>query len=195
MFCLSAPPVGDSYVPLEPSCPFRRKNGSRPLPQRKIPAGMLCKYRKGLVFGASRLPALENAYPVRCLGRLHDAITLRLAYAAADVFVCPSREENLPNTVMESLACGTPVAGFHVGGIPDMVEHEVSGWLAPCYDMEHLALGIASMLKDARQRKRMGEAGHAKVLREYAADVVARRYMALYDAVLATSSEARKTHS
>lgn len=148
-----------------------------------------------LVFGASQLPALGNIYPVRCLGQLHDAITLRLAYAAADVFVCPSREENLPNTVMESLACGTPVAGFHVGGIPDMVEHEVSGWLAPCYDTEHLARGIAFILEDAQRRRRLGEAGRAKVVREYAADVVARRYITLYDALLATSSEARKTYS
>ncbi len=147
-----------------------------------------------LVFGASQA-ALETTYPVHCLSQLHDAVALRLAYAAADVFVCPSREENLPNTVMESLACGTPVAGFHVGGIPDMVEHEISGWLAPCYDTEHLARGIAFILEDTRRRRRMGEAGRAKVVREYAADVVARRYIKLYDTVLAASSEARKTYS
>lgn len=144
-----------------------------------------------LVFGASTLSDIKSAYPVHCLGQLHDAVALRLAYAAADVFICPSREENLPNTVMESLACGTPVAGFHVGGIPDMVEHEVSGWLSPCYDTEHLARGIAYMLESTQRRRRMGEAARAKVVREYAADVVARRYISVYENILASMHSPR----
>lgn len=139
-----------------------------------------------LVFGSSQPSEMGHCYPVHCLGHLYDDISLRLAYTAADIFVCPSREEAFSNTTLESLACGTPVAGFHVGGIPDMVEHEVSGWLSPCYDTEHLARGIAYMLESTQRRRRMGEAARAKVVREYAADVVARRYISVYENILAS---------
>lgn len=61
------------------------------------------------------------------LGPLHDDTLLSYFYAACDLFVCPSLQDNLPNTVIESLACGTPVLGYRTGGIPDMVKHEYNG--------------------------------------------------------------------
>lgn len=136
-----------------------------------------------LVFGASGSEA-HLPFPVHFLGRLHDSVTLALAYSAADVFVCPSRQENLPNTIMESLACGTPVAAFSVGGIPDMVEHKVNGYLAPPQDTESLAQGIAYLLKDDERRARMGEAARRVVEERYAAPVVAAQYKKLYADVL-----------
>jgi glycosyltransferase involved in cell wall biosynthesis len=137
-----------------------------------------------VVFGASQAET-KLPCPVHFLGQLHDAITLALAYSAADVFVCPSRQENLPNTVLESLACGTPVVAFPVGGIPDMVEHGVNGWLAQAYDTAELARGISLLLNDAELRQRMGEAGRKKVEQTYAAPVIARRHIALYEEILA----------
>jgi glycosyltransferase involved in cell wall biosynthesis len=136
-----------------------------------------------VVFGASSFDA-GLPLPMRFLGRLHDTLTLTLAYAAADLFVCPSRQDNLPNTVLESLACGTPVAAFSVGGIPDMVEHGLSGCLAAPENATELAAGIAALLRDADLRLRMGQAGREKVEREFSSSVVARRHIALYEEIL-----------
>ena len=138
-----------------------------------------------LVFGASHgesSPPLP--LPTRFLGVLHDEIALALAYSAADVFVCPSREESFSNTTLESLACGTPVAAFAVGGIPDMVEHQVSGMLAAPHDPHELAECIAYILARDDRRRRMGEAAREKVARQYDMPVVAKKYMALYEELL-----------
>jgi glycosyltransferase involved in cell wall biosynthesis len=136
-----------------------------------------------IVFGASHT---KNILPfsTRFLGRLHDEAALALAYSAADIFVCPSRQDNLPNTVLEALACGTPVVAFSVGGIPDMIEHGVNGYLARPQDVEDLAAGIAFLLDDAELRQRMGAMSREKIIREYAIPVIARRYIALYEDVL-----------
>ena len=138
-----------------------------------------------LVFGASH----DNGQTIHdlqtfFLGTLHDEITMALAYSAADVFVCPSREENLPNTIMESLACGTPVAGFAVGGIPDMIEHKVNGMLATPHDPQELAAGIAYILEDQERREAMGRAARRKVEENYAYPVVAKQYIELYNRIL-----------
>ena len=77
------------------------------------------------------------------LGTISDDEKLALCYSAADVFLAPSLEDNLPNTVMESLACGTPLAAFATGGIPDMVKHKHNGYLAEYRSSADLAAGIA----------------------------------------------------
>jgi glycosyltransferase involved in cell wall biosynthesis len=122
--------------------------------------------------------------PMHFLGRLHDNLTLALAYSAADVFVCPSRQDNLPNTVLESLACGTPAAAFSIGGIPDMIEHGLNGCLAAPEDTTDLATGIASLLRDADLRRRMGQTSKEKVEWEFSSPVIARRHIALYEEIL-----------
>ena len=77
------------------------------------------------------------------LGTFHDEISLALAYSAADVFVAPSLQENLPNTIMEALACGIPCVAFNIGGILDLIEHQQNGYLAEPYVPEDLAQGIS----------------------------------------------------
>lgn len=134
-----------------------------------------------LVFGASHSGKITNTpLPTRYLGMLRDELTLALVYSAADVFVCPSREDNLPNTIMEALACGTPVVGFAVGGIPDMVEHKINGMLATPHDPNELAEGIAYILADEERRQHMGAMARQGVLQKYSMSVVAPQYLALY---------------
>ena len=60
---------------------------------------------------------------------MQDEITLRIAYHAADVLLHPALVDNLPNTVAESMSCGTPVLAFDTGGLPEMVVPYKSGWL------------------------------------------------------------------
>ena len=85
----------------------------------------------------------EFSIPTTFLGTISDDEKLALCYSAADVFLAPSLEDNLPNTVMESLACGTPLAAFATGGIPDMVKHKYNGYLAEYRSSADLAAGIA----------------------------------------------------
>ncbi len=85
----------------------------------------------------------EFSIPTTFLGTISDDEKLALCYSAADVFLAPSLEDNLPNTVMESLACGTPIAAFTTGGIPDMVKHKYNGYLAEYRSSADLATGIA----------------------------------------------------
>lgn len=122
--------------------------------------------------------------PTHFLGRLTDAIALKLAYAAADVMVCPSREDNLPNTVLESLACGTPVAGFTIGGMPDMVTHQHNGYLAKPYDAAELAHGIAWILENPERYHTLAAQARNHALEHYSMVHIAKRYTDLYASLL-----------
>ncbi|MBX2933022.1 MAG: glycosyltransferase [Ferruginibacter sp.] len=97
-----------------------------------------------LMFGSDYNKTLAETIPfkIRFLGYLEDEYTTALAYNASDVFVVPSLADNQPTTVQESLACGTPVVGFNVGGIPDMIDHKQNGYLATYKDENDLANGI-----------------------------------------------------
>ncbi|MFM7642895.1 MAG: glycosyltransferase, partial [Cyanobium sp.] len=88
-----------------------------------------------VVFGQSR-PAQppDLGFPIHYSGHLHDDLSLRLLYAAADVFVIPSRQDNLPNTGLEAHACGTPVVAFATGGLVDIVDPYITGALAQPFD-------------------------------------------------------------
>lgn len=97
-----------------------------------------------LIFGSSYKKEIAEAipFPVRFMGYLKDEYSTALVYNAADVFIAPSLAEAFGYVVMEALSCGTPVVGFDVGGIPDMVKHKENGYLAKYKDAEDLAKGI-----------------------------------------------------
>jgi glycosyltransferase involved in cell wall biosynthesis len=107
------------------------------------------------------------------------------AYADADLFVLPTRADNLPNTVLESLACGTPVVSFDVGGVGDAVRHLGTGWLAPPEDVESLATGIRTLLADDELRARLGRNARALAEQEWDSRVEAERFAALYEELVA----------
>ncbi len=120
-------------------------------------------------------------YPVHHLGMVKETARLAAAYGAADAFIIPSLEDNLPNTVMESLACGTPVIGFETGGIPEMVEHLRNGFIAPQRDGAALANGIHWLYSlDPAAQIHTRAAARKKVEQHYSHAVIAERYLALY---------------
>lgn len=101
-----------------------------------------------VVFGASAAPpGADTGFRAHYLGHVHDHVTQRLLYSAADVMVVPSLQENLANTVIEALACGTPVVGFPIGGNPDMIQTGVNGAIAPEVSAEGLATAIRAVLE------------------------------------------------
>lgn len=120
------------------------------------------------------------------LGFLQDELLLSTAYAAADVFVIPSLMDNLPNTVLEALCSGTPVVGFPIGGIPDMVEYGKNGYLCPEVSVGALSHTLQMFFKVPPQAtgQEISSAAHGK----YALEKQAKAYTQLYEEVLANQS-------
>ena len=104
-------------------------------------------------------------------------------YNAVDVFVTPSLQDNLPNTIVEALACGTPCVGFAVGGIPEMIDHQQNGYVAAYRDAADLARGILWTLDPSRQ-ERLSKAARQKALETYSEEQVAAHYTRIYETAL-----------
>lgn len=113
-------------------------------------------------------------------GHLHDDVALQLLYSAADVLVIPSRQDNLPNTGVEAHACGTPVVAFNTCGLPDIVQHQVTGYLAQRFDTTDLATGIDWVLKTRERHQELSRNARARALQLWSEPVVAERYAAAY---------------
>jgi glycosyltransferase involved in cell wall biosynthesis len=134
-----------------------------------------------VVFGtAQRREVRVGRLLVSELGYVSDESNLADIYAAADIFVASSKEDNLPNTVMEALAVGVPVVGSRVGGIPDMVEHEVNGLLVEPGNAAEMSFAMLRLLTDKRLRALCASAAREKALRCYSPAVIVRAHNALY---------------
>lgn len=129
----------------------------------------------------TELKASDFPIPVRGMGRLSDQEVIASLYSAADVFVCPSREDNLPNTMVESLSCGTPVVGFEIGGLTDLVIPGKTGFLAPPFEEQILATGIETLL-GASEAERLVLRSNCRrlALEKLTLDRQAKSYLALY---------------
>lgn len=128
--------------------------------------------------GAEELEAKlpQRVYP---MGYVSDPQRAALIYSAADAFVTPSLFENLPNTIAEAMASGTPCVGFRIGGIPEMIAHERTGYIARYRDAEDLAHGIEYVL----QHPELGPAAAHEARRAYCEDHVARQHIELYESL------------
>jgi glycosyltransferase involved in cell wall biosynthesis len=134
-----------------------------------------------VVFGKSKEALALEGYRIHHLGSLGAAEDIRAAYRAADVFALPSLEDNLPNTVMESLSVGTPVVAFRIGGLPEMLSEAGSGYLAEAGSASGFAEGIRQLLSSSVE---FNQAAVNKVTGEYANQLVAERYVNLYRELL-----------
>jgi len=138
-----------------------------------------------VIFGASTpVNPPDFGLKTHYLGTFQDDLTLALVYSAADVFVLPSTQENLANTVVEAIACGTPCVAFNIGGMPDMIEHQKNGYLAQPYKVEDLASGIAWVLEDSDRNQKLSDYARKKAEQEFALEIIARRYFSLYNEIL-----------
>jgi glycosyltransferase involved in cell wall biosynthesis len=110
------------------------------------------------------------------LGTLVDERLMAIVYNAADIFVHPAREDNLPNVVVESIACGIPVAGFEIGGMPEMITNQENGFLSE----EVSAPGLAEVIikTNLHPWKRQEIAAYAE--KKFSRIVQANAFMALY---------------
>ena len=137
-----------------------------------------------LVFGADSGPGVETTgIPVSYCGTIKSENDLPRVYQAADVFVIPSIQDNLPNTVMEALACGKPVVGFRSSGVGTMIQDGRTGWLAEPFSSESLAGALRNAL-DATYRDEWSVACREDFERVYAWPGPARKYVQLYEEML-----------
>ena len=119
-------------------------------------------------------------YPVNYLSNETEIARL---YSAADLFVTPSLQDNLPNTIVEAMSCGTPCVGFNVGGIPEMISHKQDGYVADYCDSIDFAQGIAWCLNDDRLAT-LSQQARQSAIATYAESVAAQRYHDIYRSLL-----------
>lgn len=137
-----------------------------------------------IVFGADKanLQLSFSNISVTFVGFINDISVLVALYSMSDIMVVPSQSENLSYAIMESLACGTPVVAFDIGGNSDMVEHKQNGYLAQRKDSADLAYGIEWCLR-SNADNHMSFNARSKVCECYSIDVVAQQYVNLYNQV------------
>jgi glycosyltransferase involved in cell wall biosynthesis len=142
-----------------------------------------------LILGSGRCPIRAEGVHVHSLGYVDHERTKVLAYNAADVFVHPAIADNLPNTVMESLACATPVVAFPIGGVPDMVRPGLTGWLAS----EVSPMALANVLADALTKTGSGVdlrgPCRAAAEVEFSEALQAQRYLSVFRSLGGRDSE------
>ena len=141
----------------------------------------------GLLFGKDEPPVGIATVPLVNLGFLTDPAQQRLAFSAADIFALPSHAETISQTAVEALACGTPVAAFRVGGVPEVVRHGETGLLARPRDAVDLSEAMRTLAENPALRQQMADAGQRLVREEFAVSVQVRRYREIYAEAVAGS--------
>ncbi|MEZ7892928.1 MAG: glycosyltransferase [Candidatus Wallbacteria bacterium] len=139
-----------------------------------------------ILFGASKpVNNVELRLKTNYISYLYDEVSLRLLYSAADIMVVPSITENLPNTIMESLACGTPVVAFNIGGISDLVDHKINGYLASPFDENDLVNGMLWILSsDEKHYLNISNNCKTKIIKGFSLNDQSYSYLSLFKELL-----------
>ena len=103
-----------------------------------------------------------------------------VVFSAADLFIFPTRADNLPVVLQESMACGTPMVSFKIGGVPDLVRHNVTGYLAEPESAKDFCNGIVTLLADEPLRQKMSANCRNIAVTEYPLELQAKRYIEIY---------------
>ncbi|MEO1525427.1 MAG: glycosyltransferase [Planctomycetota bacterium] len=133
-----------------------------------------------LCVGGSKPENLPERSPLVLTGRIDSQEELVRVYNAADCLVLPSRQDNLPNTVLEAIACGTPVVGFETGGVPDMIRPDETGVLCSPIGVDSLTTGIESMRSMIQSGHNLRDSCRRIAESEYGLKTQAESYRELY---------------
>ena len=184
----------------------RNKAYSRELlniPQNKkvilFVADSISNQRKGYVYLERAFEQIKNKDVILCsigaksstlktnknvieLGHVSDEMLMSIIYSAADIFVIPSLMDNLPNTVLESILCGTPVIGFPIGGIPDMVQDRENGYLTKEISVQALVETLNKFIETSEMFD--NDTIRKNAVKKYDLQVQAKNYIKLYEQIL-----------
>lgn len=137
------------------------------------------------ILGSDDSPVEEKGnLKTKYFGQIQDQALIREIYAACDLFVLPSLQDNLPNTVLEAMSCGCPTVAFNIGGISDMIDHEVNGYLANPKDAYALASGILWYIY-SKDKGAISNAARDKVKENFELSRQSQKYIDLYQSILA----------
>jgi glycosyltransferase involved in cell wall biosynthesis len=142
------------------------------------------KEKIGIVVFGKQSSALTSllpfkVYPLDYVSNEHDMVSI---YNAVDLLAIPSLEDNLPNTIMEAMACGTPCVGFQTGGIPEMIDHLHNGYVAEYKSSNDFANGMYWTLQESEYQS-LSEESRRKVVTSYSESTIARKYIEIYNKV------------
>jgi glycosyltransferase involved in cell wall biosynthesis len=135
-----------------------------------------------LVFGTGsyNLEGILN-YPCEFLGHINDIDVLIDCYNSADLLLIPSRIDNLPNTALESLSCGTPIVAFNTCGLPDIVIHKQNGYLADSFSVADFATGIVWALENISD---LEVNARNSAIDKFKSQYIASKYVDIYEKIL-----------
>ncbi len=122
----------------------------------------------------------NNQPGINYLGTINDERVLANAYSSANLFVIPSLEDNLPNTVLEAMFCGIPALGFKVGGLPDMIDNEINGLLLDKIDIDQLCKKIVELLQEQTRLMKLGLNARKKATSNFDISNTVKKYQDLY---------------
>lgn len=138
-----------------------------------------------VVFGSANNDLIKLIpFKVYHYGRFKSEGELVSCYNAADIFIAPSLQDNLPNTVLESISCGTPVVAFNVGGMKDMIEHQKNGYLAELKSVEDLSNGILWFYNNQERMNEYSDYAHRKAINTFDPLIIGERYLNLYKTLI-----------
>jgi glycosyltransferase involved in cell wall biosynthesis len=201
----------DTFQPME----MREARATLGLPQDVplilfIASGGIDDGRKGWGLLEAALPAVRQTHPdaevviigtatpgyetpertpIHWIGDVHGDEQLARYYNAANVTAVPSRDDNMPLTAMEAHSCGRSVVGFAIGGLPDIVSHEQTGYLAEPNDVDSLAVGLANAIDDSTSINVWSRAARVRAESTWSKEAIVHQYLDLYDLIVGRSDK------
>jgi glycosyltransferase involved in cell wall biosynthesis len=138
---------------------------------------------KLVVYGQyEKIDSPSYSFPIQYMGALQDDLSLCMLYSALDILAVPSRNDNLPNTAVEAISSGTPIVAFDIGGLPDIVVHKETGYLAEPFSTTDFSRGIEWIL--SQNRKDLRDKNYSRFLDRFSSKVVAIKYIKTYENIL-----------
>jgi glycosyltransferase involved in cell wall biosynthesis len=144
-----------------------------------------------MTFGPPQEELREMDLEIKTNGYIEDDDKLATIYSAADMFILPSLEDNLPNTMLEAMACGTPVISFEVGGMPDLIQNGVTGYMAPCFESQEFGQLILKLVFNKNLREEMSANCRELIVKKFKLQDQAERYLVLFNQLLKTRKRTR----
>lgn len=131
---------------------------------------------------------IDCGFEMKQFGFLSDTASLRRLYSAADVFIAPSLMDAFGKTLVEAMACGTPVVCFDATGPRDIVEHKQTGYRVAPFDVDDMARGVDWICEDDERWQELSESAHRRAKEKFDSNIIAQQYTELYQELLANGS-------